>query len=291
MVSEAAGVKPLYPIYIPSKGRADRPYTIKLLNRDHVPYYVVVQPQDAEAYSAIVPPERMLVLPRDNEYDGLLMARNWIWDHAQRTGAKWFWQLDDNIRGMYVVDVNRRRTTPIGWTMRAMEEFCDRYENVAQAGPTYAQFIHDISNPRSRSFKHFLLFNSRIYSFTLTRTDIPFRYELRYNDDTDISLRILKAGWCTVLFRNYSCSKIRTMMLKGGNTDKLYRQTEDFDGRLEMAKALYRRHPDVTQILWKWGRWQHHVDYRRFAGNKLKLRPEYAADGCKENEEMSSGSI
>ena len=59
------------------------------------------------------------------------------------------------------------------------------------------------------------------------------------------------------------------MTMKGGNTDELYKQDENFDGRLEMAKSLQRQHPDVTKIVWKWGRWQHQVDYRPFKSNQL----------------------
>jgi hypothetical protein len=40
-----------------------------------------------------------------------------------------------------------------------------------------------------------------------------------------------------------------------------------------MAQSLQRQHPDVTRIAWKWGRWQHVVDYRPFRGNRLRLRP------------------
>lgn len=30
----------------------------------------------------------------------------------------------------------------------------------------------------------------------------------------------------------------------------------------------------MTRISWKWGRWQHHVDYTRFRYNKFKLRSD-----------------
>ena len=63
-----------------------------------------------------------------------------------------------------------------------------------------------------------------------------------------------------------------TMKMKGGNTDVLYTQNEKMDGRLLMAQSLYNQHPDVTKVVWKWGRWQHSVDYRPFAKNKLKLK-------------------
>lgn len=32
--------------------------------------------------------------------------------------------------------------------------------------------------------------------------------------------------------------------------------------------------PDVTKIVWKWGRWQHSVDYRPFRKNKLIKRKD-----------------
>jgi len=57
--------------------------------------------------------------------------------------------------------------------------------------------------------------------------------------------------------------------MKGGNTDELYQG----DGRLKMAQSLVAQHPDVTKITWKWGRWQHSVDYRPFKTNKLRLKP------------------
>jgi len=58
------------------------------------------------------------------------------------------------------------------------------------------------------------------------------------------------------------------MTVKGGNTD-IYQG----DGRLKMAQELQQRHPDVTKITWKWGRWQHQVDYRPFKNNRPILRP------------------
>jgi hypothetical protein len=60
------------------------------------------------------------------------------------------------------------------------------------------------------------------------------------------------------------------MTVRGGNTD-IYQGA----GRLRMAESLQRQHPDVVKITRKWGRWQHHVDYRPFKENRLILRPEY----------------
>jgi len=109
------------------------------------------------------------------------------------------------------------------------------------------------------------LFNTRIYSCILIKNDLSFRWRGRYNEDTDLSLRVLKSGWCTILVQAFICKKVATMRMKGGNTDELYQG----DGRLKMALSLQRQHPDVIKITRKWGRWQHQVDYRPFKKNRL----------------------
>jgi hypothetical protein len=111
--------------------------------------------------------------------------------------------------------------------------------------------------------------NTRVYSCILLRNDLPYRWRGRYNEDTDLSIRILKDGHCTVLFNAFLAFKQTTMTMKGGNTDDLYQG----DGRLAMAQSLVDQHPDVATITEKWGRYQHHVDYRPFRRNKLERKP------------------
>jgi hypothetical protein len=145
-----------------------------------------------------------------------------------------------------------------GTIFRAAEDFVDRYENVGKAGFQYFMFA-----PRKEKKPPYTL-NTRVYSCILLRNDLPFRWRGRYNEDTDLSLRILKSGLCTILFNAFLCDKLTTMTQKGGNTDRLYIQNEGFDGRLEMAKSLVEQHPDVARISRKWDRYQHHVDYSKF---------------------------
>lgn len=111
--------------------------------------------------------------------------------------------------------------------------------------------------------------NTRIYSCILIKNDLPYRWRGRYNEDTDLSLRALKDGWCTVLFAAFLAEKLTTMTMSGGNTDELYKD----DGRLKMAESLVEQHPDVATVSWKFNRYQHHVDYRPFGKNELKLKP------------------
>ena len=236
-----------------------------------VPYAIVIEPQEYDQYAAVIDARKILVLPFSNLGLGSIPARNWVWDHAQRRGAARHWILDDNILGFYRLNRNMKLYVESGAMFRAAEDFVDRYENVGLAGFQYWMFA-----PRKIKHPPFFL-NTRIYSCILIKNDLPYRWRGRYNEDTDLSLRVLKAGYCTILFHVFFCDKVTTQAhMPGGNTDVLYAKTADFDGRLEMARSLQRQHPDVVKIAWKWGRWQHQVNYKPFKGNKLIKRQ---ADG------------
>lgn len=257
-------VNPRYPVYVISKGRWESRLTQKALERIGVPYHIVIEPQECKQYSAVVDPSKILQLPFSNLGQGSIPARNWVWDHAISIGAERHWILDDNMDGFYRLNNNLKVQCETGATFRAAEDFSDRYENVGISGFNYFMFA-----PRkSAAIKPFTL-NTRIYSCILIKNDIPYRWRGRYNEDTDLSIRALKDGWCTVLFNAFLTMKQTTMTMKGGNTDELYQKNEQMDGRLLMAQSLQEQHPDIVQITEKWGRYQHHVDYHIFRRNKL----------------------
>lgn len=262
---------PRYPIYVISKGRWESRLTVKSLDAIHVMHRVVVEPQEFDQYAAVIDPARILTLPFSNLGQGSIPARNWVWEHAAGIGAERHWILDDNIGNPFKIGtrgffrLNRNLKTPVGsgTIFRAAEEFTDRYENVALSGFNYFMF----GNRKAKVPPFYL--NTRIYSCILIRNDLPYRWRGRYNEDTDLSLRALKDGWCTVLFNAFLCWKRTTMEMSGGNSDELYVD----DGRLKMAESLAEQHPDVARVSFKWGRPQHHVDYSPFRFNKLKRKP------------------
>lgn len=255
-----------YPIYIISKGRWESRLTSKALEKMGQPYHIVIEPQEYEEYSKVIDPKKILVLPFSNLGQGSIPARNWVWEHSISIGAEKHWILDDNIRQFHTLKNNRRALINSNTGFRAIEEFVDRYENIALAGMQYTMFA--IDKQRHPPF----ILNTRIYSCILIQNNIPYRWRGRYNEDTDLSLRALKDGWCTVLFYAFLCAKSATMTLKGGNTESLYKLGGQKDGRLLMAQSLRDQHPDVTTIKRRWGRWQHVVDYSKFKANKFILK-------------------
>lgn len=260
-------MNPKYPVYIISKGRWESRLTSRALERLGVPYHIVVEPQEYDNYAAVIDSPKIHVLPFSNLGQGSIPARNWVWEHSIGIGAERHWILDDNIRDFYRLHQNLKVKVSNGVCFKATEDFVDRYVNLDMAGLQYESLA-----PRKQKRKPFIL-NTRVYSCILLSNRVTHRWRGRYNEDTDLSLRILKDGSCTLLMQAFLCDKIATMRMKGGNTEELYKLDGQKDGRLLMAQSLQQQHPDVTKIVWKWGRWQHSVDYRPFKNNRLIRKP------------------
>jgi hypothetical protein len=255
-----------YPIYIISKGRHESRLTSRALESMGVPYHIVVEPQEYSQYASVINPNKIKVLPFSNLGQGSIPARNWVWEDSIKRGFDRHWILDDNIKNFWRFHKNNYYKMKDGKCFECLEDFVDRYTNIPIAGLQYFMFAK-----RKDKLPPFIL-NTRVYSCILLSNKIPHRWRGRYNEDTDLSLRILKDGFCSVLIYAFLAEKQATMRMKGGNTDELYKQNAEFDGRLEMAKSLQRQHPDVTKIVWKWNRWQHEVDYRPFKNNRPILK-------------------
>jgi len=254
-----------YPIYIISKGRWESRKTSIALEKMNVDYHIVIEPQEVEEYEKVIDKNKILVLPFSNLGEGSIPARNWVWDHALSIGAERHWIIDDNIRGFWRLNKNKVRRVLSSTFFRGMEDFVDRYENIAMAGPDYNYFV-------PRKYKHNpIVINTRIYSCILIKNDIKHRWRGRYNEDTDLSLRCLKDGLCTVLFETFQQEKTGTMIMKGGNTEDLYKIE---DGRLKMATSLLKQHPDVVKVKFKFNKWHHSVNYKPFENNEFILKKD-----------------
>jgi hypothetical protein len=261
-------INPEFPIYIPSKSRADNGLTARYLDIIKVPYRLVVEEEQFEQYNRYFPAEKLLILDPiyqknfdmfwefpDEFSRGSGPARNFIWDHSVSEGMKYHWTMDDNIRLFARLHKNQRIAVGDGFVFAAMEDFVQRYSNVAMAGPNYWMFAP------SRVKRPPFTMNTRIYSCNLIRNDTPFRWRGRYNEDTDLSLRMLKDGWATVLFNTFLQYKMTTQTMTGGNTEAFYAS----EGTLAKSEMLAEQHPDVAKVVWRYKRWHHQVDYSPFS--------------------------
>jgi len=267
-----------YPIYIVSKGRADKCLTSLALIKMEVPHIVVVEPNEINIYNSTVgQSEYVEILELDmkfkDEYDtfddlgdtkgkGPGGARNFCWDHSIKGGYKWHWVLDDNVTTFHLLNRNAKIPIGSGAIFKMTEDFTDRYDNIAISGLNYSKFaLADNKYPP-------YVFNTRIYSMLLIRNDIPYRWRGRYNEDTDICLRVLKDGWATIQFNAFLGDKMGTQQIGGGNSDMFYFK----EGTMPKSKMLEDMHPDVAKVVWLFNRWHHYVNYLPYKKNKPMLK-------------------
>lgn len=281
--------KPQFPLYIPSKGRYEQRKTADYLDYMQVPYKLVIEEQEYKKYLHYVDATKLLVLDKkfQDEYDtcddlgsskskGPGAARNFAWEHSISEGFSHHWVMDDNINSFRRFNKNTRIKIKSGVCFKVMEDFVLRYKNIAMSGPNYMFFVIDQAGADYGPFT----INTRIYSCNLIRNDVPYRWRGRYNEDTILSLDMLKAGWCTVQFNVFLQEKANTQTLKGGNTKEFYEK----EGTLPKSKMLVAVHPDCSELKLKYGRWHHMVNYRKFKKENKLLRVDGYNHQNKENE-------
>jgi hypothetical protein len=239
-----------------------------------VPHYILIEPQDGEDYENALDNFKirdyvtLLIAPFSNHGDGPGRARNLCWDHAISINSEKHWVLDDNINDFYRLHKNERIRVESGVIFKIAEDFIDRYENIPISGFQYRFFIA----PNSKYPP--VVFNTRIYSCLLIANDCKYRWRGKYNEDTDICLRVLKDGDCTAQFNAFLQGKAATQTVKGGNMDEFYAK----EGTWNKSKMLVDLHPDVAKMVWRYNRWHHYVDYSSFKKNRPILKDGIVID-------------
>lgn len=281
--------KPKFPIFVVSKGRSHSRLTMKALDEMGLDYRVIIEEVDLNDYSKVFNAEKLLILPEyyKETYDkfwsdekcggrtGPGAARNFAWDISIQEGFSHHWVMDDNLDAFHRLNRNVKAESRTGAIFRAMEDFTLRYSNVAISGPNYYSFVkkNDAVPP--------FITNTRIYSCLLIRNDIPYRWRGTYNEDTDLSLRALKDGWCTIQFNAFLQGKVTTQRMSGGNTEEFYKN----EGTLNKSQMLVDMHPDCSKVVWKFNRLHHEVDYKRFK-QLLKYREDFIAPAFENDYNM-----
>lgn len=269
-------VNPRYPIYVISKSRYTKRYTTDALEDMNCPYKIVIERQEYAEYVKYIADEKILVLSEKIDANaGSIPARNFVWKHAVENGFKKHWILDDNLNGFYRWHYNVKKKVKSGVVFRVIEDYCDRYSNIGMSGMNYVSIVPAISINRTM-----LTLNTRIYSCILINNELldnvlTERWRGRYNEDTDLSLRCMYANTSTVLFDNFLANKLTSGIMKGGNTDIMYKGGSH-DGYQAKYDELKNNWPNIVKLIIKHKdkRPHHHINYRKHFQH-LKLKPNF----------------
>jgi hypothetical protein len=245
-----------YPIYIVSKGRYKMPYTANWFKEDGISFKIVVEPQEYEQYCESIGENYVLKLPFSNLGLGSYPARNFCWDHSKENGHERHWIFDDNIRRMRRLHKGKRQACNGLIGIKTHEDFIDRYTNIAISGFDYTFFV---VNDTDKPFRY----NTHVYSSLLIDNSLPFRWRLKYNEDVDLCLQVLHAGYCTVCFTAFIVDKISTTVkLAGGNQDELYKGNDPKKKYLK-ARSLEEVWPQYVKTTYKFNRPHHSVSWKK----------------------------
>lgn len=273
-VKESDSYENNHMIYVITKGRWDTNYTVKSLEKMRVKKYrVVIERDEVDNYiKSGIDISKIIIFDKPKvENKSGIPVRNFVWLFSREMGETHHWILDDNIEGFFRWNRNKRFEVRNASPFVHIEEYMATKNNVAQCGMNYRCFHNDIDY-----IKDLITKNTRIYSCILIKNDLPklklkkLLWRGQFNEDTDLSLRILKAGYATLLFNNYLCGKKQTGTVKGGN-QQLYKNYTD-EGYKEKTDSLIAQHPDVVKYTKRFGKQYHHqVDYKPFKNNKLSV--------------------
>ncbi len=257
-----------YPVYIVSKGRYENPITANCFIRDGVDFKIVVEPQEYEEYCKSVGTKYVLQLPFANLGVGSYPARNFCWEHSQKEKHKRHWVFDDNISKFRRITQGKRIECNAKKAIEILEEFTDRYENIAITGFNYTSFVI----PGTSDNIPFRL-NVHAYSAMLIKNNMPYKWRLKYNEDVDICLQVLHNKLCTVLFNAFTVDKTSTTAkMKGGNQTELYKGNA-YEKKFLKTRSLEEVWPQYVTTKIRYDRPHHFINWMQFK-HSLKRRKD-----------------
>jgi hypothetical protein len=256
-----------YPVYIVSKGRWENPLTAKCFLADGVPFKIAVEPQEYELYCAAVGEENVLKLPFSNLGLGSYPARNHCWEHAKSLGYERHWVFDDNIRLFRRLHKGKRIPINALKAIEVIEEFTDRYTNVAISAFNYTMFV---TNETKKPF----YINVHAYSAMLIKCDMPYRWRMKYNEDVDLCLQVLHDKYCTLLFNAVMVDKTSTTAkMSGGNQTELYKGNA-YEKKVLKARSLEVVWPQYAETKMRFNRPHHFVNWTKHFTHGLIRRED-----------------
>lgn len=262
-----------YPVYIVSKGRADRPLTARMFLEDGVDFKILVEPQEYDDYKKTIPEEKIMVLPFSNLGVGSYPARNHAWEDSISKGFERHWLFDDNIYRARRINKGKKIPINSGLALKIAEDFTDRYENIGITAFNYQYMVI----PGSSDKKPFYL-NVHAYSCMLMLNDVKYRWRLKYNEDVDLNLQYLHNGYCTVLLNALVMDKVSTVSkMKGGNQTELYKGNATSKKVLK-AKSLEQVWPQYAKTVVRFNRPHHYVDWKKHFKQPLIRRADVDFD-------------
>lgn len=238
-------------IFIPSKGRATTSQLLKFASEQKFTPIVVVEPQEQGKYLTEHPLFNYIVLPINN--GGITYVRNYIKSYSEEVGMETYWQLDDDITGLFTRDGQKLNRSGFEVLSQAGKRFIEL--GVALGGLEYRQFAWSATKELiENTFCDSCVFvdNNKIRGFR-------YRPYLEGKEDRDFAMQVIKSGQKTGRLTTFAFSAPANGSNAGGLKETFYdagkepicvqRMVETWGENICVPITKENGRPDV-KILW-----------------------------------------
>jgi hypothetical protein len=185
-----------YNIFVPSKNRINNCSTI--LNAGQFKLNIVVEPQDYEAYKNKFQEHKIIALPENNK--GITYVRNFIKQYTEQNGLQYYWQLDDDITGIYHREDTKLIKSGYSNLLDAKLQF--EQNNIALGALEYRQFAWSASKPLvNNSFC-----DSCVYVNNVLTNGLRYNVYVEGKEDRDFAIQVISKNLKTARTTLYAFS-------------------------------------------------------------------------------------
>jgi hypothetical protein len=205
----------MYPVLIATKGRAGQSKAITALINERIEHYLFVEPQEMSTYAAAYPEtqfqERLIGLTENDK--GITFARRACLQYARARQFHWFWMMDDDVSGMFLVKENKCVRAPFSVVLKGAEDALTVLPNLGIGALEYGQYAW-------ASKKDYAM-NS--YCDVAVLINVPRTMAINYREnckeDRDFVLQALQLGLQSARASRFAFSAPKNGSNKGGLHD------------------------------------------------------------------------
>ncbi len=173
-------------IFIPTKNRVNNSTLIKFAETQNENITIVLEPQDFEKYKNIFPSFKYLVLPIND--GGITYVRNYIKEYTENNLIDNYWQLDDDLTGLFYRKDAKLIRTGFDALVNAQNQFLNN--NIALGGLEYGQFAWS----QTKDFVMNSFCDSCVFVDNTKTLGLRYREYVSGKEDRDFAMQVIKSG-------------------------------------------------------------------------------------------------
>lgn len=201
-------------IFIPTKNRLENSKLLQFANEKKENINVVLEPQDYEKYKLKYPNFNYIVLPINN--GGITYVRNYIKKYTEDNFIDNYWQLDDDITGLFYRENGKLIRSDFTVLKMASKQFLEN--NVSLGSLEYGQFAW--SQTKDMVYNSFC--DSCVFVDNKKINGLRYNEYLEGKEDRDFAMKVIKLGKITARTTLYAFNAPKNGSNAGGLKEIFY---------------------------------------------------------------------